>query len=685
MFSFPEKLELLAPAGSLEVLKAVVDAGCDAVFISGKHFGMRQHADWLNFTAEDMAAGVQYAHAHQVKLHVTVNNLLSNSEMGMLRDYLLFLRELAPDALLVQDLGVLNLCRQLASGIPVHASTMMNLHNSAAARHLRQWGVTRIVSSRDIALYELARIREEAGIEVEYFLHNDICISQGSLCYLSGITTEKSSNRGLCIKPCRWQWDLVEAASGKMACNQSGRYLLAKKDLCLYHQIPELASFGIDCVKIEGRARPAEYLVPIVQAYRRAIDRYYEDPYGYATDFGSFAAMSQHRIRDYTTNHAFKDPGIDACAHSGEREPRIFSIVAEEKDNDAALKRKFSDHAPPHYPLASVPLVVRCGSSNSALAAVAAGADLILVGGEFYHKNRRCPWSGPQLSMLVERARTAGSEIGIASPRILGRRESFEFSNLLKQAEALDIRKIYAANLGIFAFIHENDPTGIFDVHADFTWNLFNSEALGHVKTIGVSSATLSPELTFREIASLVKDAALPIELLVHGSIASMLLESCLLAGLLGHITKQDACPGYCTRGTYGLRDRLGKTRLLAPDQYCRNHLLTEKDLCLLDVLHHVAAVGPSAVRIEAQYYSNEAVDVIVGLYRKYISRLPELRPGEAITITPEDWQRLRQAGPRPLGYGATANATLDLAQPDSHLPSEAVYLHKALRDDLIL
>jgi putative protease len=685
MFSPPEKMELLAPAGSLDVLKAVIDAGCDAVFISGKHFGMRQHAAWLNFSPEDMTAALHYVREHQVKLYVTVNNLLSNNEIGILRDYLRFLEDLAPDALLIQDLGVLHLCRRLNIRVPLHASTMMNIHNSSAARHLREQGVRRIVCSRDIPLHEMARIRQEAEIEVECFLHNDMCISQSSICYLSGIATEKSSNRGLCIKPCRWQWDFIDTATGQAAGKYSGRYLLAKKDLCLYHQLPELITSGIDCVKIEGRARPAAYLVPIVQAYRQAIDRYYDDPYGYATDFGPFAAMSEQRVRDYTTNHTFKDPGIEGCAHSGQQEPRFFSLVAEEQEHDVALRSIFSEQAREEVPAVAPLLAVRCGSGESAMAALAAGADLITVGGEFFHKNHGCPWSLPQLTELVKQAGATGSEIALASPRIVGQRESFELTKLLQQAEMLGIRKIYAANLGAYALIRENDPQAHFEIHADFTWNLFNAEALGYLKSIGVSSATLSAELSFAGVASLIKEAPLPIELLVHGSIAGMLLESCLISGLLGHLTKQDACPGYCTKTSYGLRDRLGKTRLLAPDQYCRNHLLTEKDLCLLDVLPYVAATGARTVRIEAQYYPAETVKVIVALYRKYLDRLPQLQGGEEMVISLEDRQHLQQASPRPLGYGAYVNATVDLAEPESSLPTEEMYLHKAVPGDVKL
>jgi putative protease len=603
--------------------------------------------------------------------------------MQMAGDYLHLLQEAAPDAILIQDLGLLHLCHQLDIKIPLHASTMMNLHNSSAARHLKNQGVSRIVCSRDIPLYEVARIKEEVGIEVEYFLHNDICISQGSICYLSGLATEKSSNRGLCIKPCRWQWDFIDTASGTTAGHASGRYLLAKKDLCLYHHIPELISFGIDCVKIEGRARTAEYLTPIVQSYRQAIDRYYDEPYGYATDFTDFAAMAKQRVRNYTTNHAFKDPGIDACAHSGTREPRIFSIVAEEKESDGRQQAVFTNSITCSSPVAIPPLVVRCGSAASAGSAVAAGADMVIVGGEFFCKNKGNSWLRPELTALADAAQKNGTTVAIASPRVLGRRESFEFGRLLKQALELGITTVYGANLGAFAFIREETGEDALTIRADFTWNIFNTDALGYLQKLGVTHATPSPELTFPATVKLLSRTPLPIELLVHGSIASMLLESCLLTGMLGHLSKQDACPGFCTHTTYGLRDRLGKIRQLVPDQYCRNHLLTEKDLCLLEVLPQVMATGAAGLRIEAQYYQPEEVGIVVGLYRQYLDRIATSLPGAPFTIDPADLLRLRAASSRPLSYGAYTNETVDLAAPDSSLPTDALYLYAASPDDL--
>lgn len=672
-----KKMELLAPAGNLEVLKAVVDAGCDSVYIGGKLFGMRQHAHWLNFTKEEMAEGLGYAHTKGVKLYVTVNNLLSDAEIEDVREYLLFLGKLAPDAIIVQDLGVVSLAGQLGLHIPLHASTMMNVHNAHAATLLKRAGFKRIVCSRDISIHEAAHIKKDAGVEVEYFLHNDICISQGAICYLSGIATEKSSNRGLCIKPCRWAYDFINADTGKGFENLSGKYFLAKKDICLFHQTPELITEEIDSVKIEGRPKPAAYLVPIVSAYRRAIDHYYEDPYGYCTDFKDFEKMVQDRIRNYTTNHAFKDPGVSGCDHSGKREPRFFSLAAEEKGMDDSMKQVFLRHGFEKKQEKTPLLTVTCSSCLAAQKAIESGADLVYVGGEFFDKSHPGPWTKTGLERLSRFARDAGKEVAVASPRILMPRELFEFKRMLTLAKDLEIETVLAANLGALEFVRRHAPKGGFQIVADLSFNIFNSRALKFLKNNGVHRAALSPEITYSQVVKILGRAALPIEALVHGTLCGMLLESCLISGLLGNTTKSEPCKGYCAKDHFAIRDRLGKDRMIMPDQYCRNHLLMEKDVCLLDVLHCLKGAGASALRIEGRFYSPETLAEIVRLYKKYMELSWCGSIESTFEIEPEDWRRLIKISPRDLGYGAYVNETIEFAKPGQSLPTDEIILYK--------
>ncbi len=669
------KIELLAPAGSPSVLEAVIEAGCDSVYIGGRRFGMRQHARWLNFSRDEMSKGVQYAQARNVKVYVTVNNLLSDTEIGLAKAYLQFLDKIAPDAVLIQDLGLLNLARELNFKVALHASTMMNVHNPYGAKFLKRAGISRIVCSRDITLNEAAQIRRDAGVEVEVFLHNDICISQGSLCYLSGIATEKSSNRGLCIKPCRWAWDLVDMRTGKQIDTAAGPYLLAKKDLCLFHQIPELITAGIDAVKIEGRARPAEYLVPIIRAYRRAIDQYYADPYGYATDFKAFDEIRSQRIRDYTANYNFGNFGTNACEPSGKREPRFFSLAAEEKPMDASLKSVFAEPESGESPGKPPVLAVRCSSCDAACRALESGADRVYVGGEFFRRDHGNPWSAPELENLVHLAESKGKSVAAASPRIMGQRECFEFSRLLDLAGRLGIRTILVSNPGALEFAREHLPADTTAYTADFTFNLFNGNAVEFLEQNGLQCATLSPELPWTQAAGILRGHSLPLELVVHGSLFGMIIETCLISGFIGHTSKSDPCRGYCARRDYALRDVLGKQRKMAADQYCRNHLLMEKDLCLLDVLNHVVRQGADVLRIEGQFYTAGTLAQIVGLYRKYLDRLHDVTEESAFDIEETDLRLLNQISPRALGYGAYVNTPVAVGMPGEQLPTNELYL----------
>ena len=276
-------VELLAPAGNWASLEAAVKAGADAVYLGGKHFNMRLHRQDMNFDDEQLARAVEFAHQHNVKLYVTINNLIYENELEDLRKFLRYLQGIGPDAILVQDFSIIQMVRELAIDIPIHASVMMNIHNEFAMRLLKSYGVTRIVASRELSLEELSFLRERTGLEIEYFVHGDMCISESGQCIHSGVLFGKSSNRGLCLKPCRWPYRLMdEDANEVLDGEDQGRYKLALKDMCMYRNLPELIQAGIFSCKIEGRMRPADFVFRIVRLYRKAIDAYLDDPTGYS-------------------------------------------------------------------------------------------------------------------------------------------------------------------------------------------------------------------------------------------------------------------------------------------------------------------------------------------------------------------------------------------------------------------
>ena len=205
-----KSVELLAPAGTWDALEAAVESGADAVYLGGKHFNMRMHRGDTNFDDAMLKKAIAYTHAHDVRLYITLNNLISDEEIPALKAYLAYLNEIQPDAILVQDFAVLELVHEMNIQIPLHTSVMMNTHNEHAINKLKEYGITRIVVGREMTLSELSLFRERTGIEVEYFMHGDMCMSESGQCIHSGVVFGQSGNRGRCLKRCRWAYKLID-------------------------------------------------------------------------------------------------------------------------------------------------------------------------------------------------------------------------------------------------------------------------------------------------------------------------------------------------------------------------------------------------------------------------------------------------------------------------------------------
>ena len=282
--SLTRKVELLAPAGKWEAFQAVLQAGADAIYLGMKRFNMRRHRSDFNFTEEQLAHALKLAHQRGTRIYVTVNAMLGQHELPGVRELLCSLAALGVDAVIVQDLATIRLAAESGLRVPLHASTMMNVHHVEHAAALKQWGVTRIITSRDISLSEAGEIGRETGLEVECFVHGDMCVAQSGQCGMSGVLFGKSANRGECMKPCRWSYDLVRLSDGEVAASLSEGHLLALKDLCLVHNIPDVVEAGICSLKIEGRMRDPLYLGSVVQLYREALDRFYACPPAFRLD-----------------------------------------------------------------------------------------------------------------------------------------------------------------------------------------------------------------------------------------------------------------------------------------------------------------------------------------------------------------------------------------------------------------
>ena len=253
--------ELLAPAGSLEILKGVIESGADAVYVGGSMFGARAYAN--NFTEEELLEAIDFAHLRGVKVYLTVNTLIKNSEFSKLYDYLLVYYKRGLDAVIVQDIGVVKAIHEYFPSMEIHTSTQMTVTGADGVRFLSQFGVTRVVMAREVSLAEMKRIHEETGMELEAFVHGALCYSYSGQCLFSSILGGRSGNRGRCAQPCR----LPYTVEGK-----KDEFILSLKDMCGIKALDKLHDAGVYSLKIEGRMKQLEYACGVVKYYRSYID-----------------------------------------------------------------------------------------------------------------------------------------------------------------------------------------------------------------------------------------------------------------------------------------------------------------------------------------------------------------------------------------------------------------------------
>ena len=633
------KPEILAPAGTLDALVAAFDAGADAVYVGGKTLNMRMHRASYNLTDGQVAEAVSLAHVRGKRLHVAMNSLVMESELPEVRAALERIGRIGPDALIVQDLAVASLAREACVHVPLHASTMMNVHSAETALALKFMGFRRIIASRDIPLHEVRRIGEAAGIETEYFVHGDMCIAHGSQCYLSALLFGQSSNRGRCMKPCRWKWTLVGPDGETAAGGLTTGHILARKDLCLFQHVPALFQNDIASLKIEGRMRTKEFLAPLISAYRQAVDAYFADPIHYAADVERMSELWMRRIRELTTSHAFTNPGASSVDASGSREPRFFSRPQAEAE--LSFSSGHEEQPAGHKP----ELIAHVATRAAAEAAAEAGANAIYVGGDEWVRfptDIDAKW----LTALAAQMKPRGVRVAYLGPRAGDERDLAEWRGWLRQIAGSPVGA-GVSTLGALAAAQE---MRVRDILADFSLNVANSVAADELSTMGATRLTASVELDMAELADLLAACRLPAEVIGQGPLPAMLMEHCIIAAATGH-TPHGVCPMDCRRGPFVLRDEAGLAHRIECDRRCRNHLYMAMDVCVLPNLARLPAAGVSGIRIEAQFDEPPAVAVIVAAYRRAIDALAEGADFDAA----EAVRAIAAATGRPLGDGPLA------------------------------
>ena len=338
--------EILSPAGNFEKMRAAILYGADAVYLAGHIFGMRAAAD--NFSVEELAEAVEYAHERGVKVYLTLNTMPREYEYPALRKYLSDLSHINIDAMIIADVGVLMLVRDMLPNMEIHISTQANATSAAACLAWYQLGAKRVVLAREITLDEIKAIR--AGIpdelELECFVHGSMCVSYSGRCLLSNHMVGRDANRGMCAQPCRWNYTIrsyeieeekrpdckmpVEEINGET-------FIMASRDTCTIEHIPELVEAGINSFKIEGRMKSAYYTAVVTNAYKMALDSYFSGEYSY--DPAWYRELESVSHRDYYTGYYFTDSHADAnlAPNNGYIKDKAYLAVAVGYDKDSGI------------------------------------------------------------------------------------------------------------------------------------------------------------------------------------------------------------------------------------------------------------------------------------------------------------------------------------------------------------
>lgn len=323
------KIEILSPAGDPEKLKVAVAYGADAVYMSGKTFGLRTFSG--NFTREEMVEGIAYAHDHGVKCYVTMNIMAHEADLKLLDDEILFVANVAKaDAVIVSDAGIFRKVRKLAPDLEIHISTQASVTNSEGCLFWYEQGARRVVLARELSLEQITEIRSKipADMTIECFVHGAMCVSYSGRCLLSNYYTGRNSNKGACAQPCRWGYYvdnqenqitnsyIVEEKrlEDKLPVEEDshGTYIFNSKDISMIDHVPELIKAGVDSFKLEGRIKGAYYAAVVTKAYREAVDAFMKDPETYSIDENWHEILDKIVHRDYATGFFYDDPGQNA-------------------------------------------------------------------------------------------------------------------------------------------------------------------------------------------------------------------------------------------------------------------------------------------------------------------------------------------------------------------------------------
>lgn len=603
-----KKIELLAPAGTMEIFKNLVNANCDAIYLGGKSLNMRMIRKDYNFSDKDIQEAIKIAHDVDKKVYLTLNNMLNDFEIDEAINTLQFYNDIHVDGLIIADPAILQICKENDfNQFELHSSIMMNVHNIEFVKALKEFGVSRVVLSREMDLQTAKLLQRETGLETEYFMHGDMCTVNGGNCYYSSVVLGNSSNRGRCFKPCRWAHQVKK--DGTVF---STEYPLAAKDMYMYENIPELIEANVTSFKIEGRMRETDFIVNLVNAYGDAIDRYIEDPLNF--DRKKHAdELFENRKRDFSTAYAFGNPGLDFINTRYEGTGKFYStgkmfstpteepaITEKTMNNVVDELNRYSTHATSKHPLS-----VKVNNYEQAKLCIELGVDRIYLPSEVFAPDTFITLD--QLKYLITQKKH--TSIYLDLPQMMNEQQ-FEMIDQYIEKHGHLFDGLLVSNLGaVKKYAHK------YPVITNYNVNTYNHKSLEFYRNLGVNESTVSIEIKHNELAKFLAMAETPLELIVHGPLKVMYLDLNLYDNTNKFEAIEQSDNKYVPNDVLVLMTDKGENPVYI-DQNLKNHLYTSKEVCLLPILEHLNFDNPTRFRIEGQTYTLDELKEVIKVYQ---------------------------------------------------------------------
>jgi len=695
------KPELVVPAGDFEALRAAIWNGADAVYLGGKKFNARIQA--RNFGLDELEQAIRYAHNRNVKIYVTVNTLIADRELNDLDDYLTNLHHLETDAIIVQDVGVLKLCKELHSDLRLHVSTQASVCGISGVKFWVDQGAKRATLPRELSFEEIQKIKGKNGVEVEVFMHGALCFSYSGQCYLSSFLGERSANRGRCASPCRLPYNIITGNGTTL--RTDGPHLLSMKDLNLSEDIGKLVSAGVDALKIEGRMKIPEYVAVVTGIYRKLIDDDYRQPthaeqkeleaifnreftkgslyrypggkainsgrpgnrgievgtiVGYDESFKKVSILFSEAIRvgdglEFMTSFGYKGLVLTKLFTGGRRTSEILPKCVGElflpfqpipnsfvrKTRDSSLHEKaratFSNQesipqihnskinfnqSRGYERLSSLVLTtkneqtknsskicVEVNTLDSIRHAIKAGADEIYFGG-FPESTKNLDLNNYR--QAIDIANESGVPITIVLSKMMGNDEHLKEIITTLKSEGAD--KFLVGDIDTLELVKQMGLTA----YLDSSLNVFNRVAR-NLLFKSTERMTLSHELHLSQVARIAGGAPGEIEYIVHGPLVLMLSEYCPVSNAINSEDKI-SCRKTCNEKGFYLKDKKDLLYPVKCDEFSRTNILSSKDICLIEHLQELKAVGVDIFRIRCQLFKPNMIPELVKLYRTGLS-----------------------------------------------------------------